>query len=416
MASLDQKNGVFVIRFRHGGKQFKKSLRTRDQTDAVGALHLVQHTIYRLTTGQLEIPPGVDPGDFVVSGGKVIAPPPAADPPTAPSVSLAALIEKYLAAQFTKAESSVGTERTHLNNLKSVLESLADRPCNEITHGHLTTFLQQRREKRAADTVKKERMTVRHLFAWACAEGILTKNPASDLPKIKGGGDRKGKFRTITEIEAIVQRGELNPEQQAALWDCLYLEPVEIDGVLRLVRERADEDFSHLLHVLPAFTAIRRGELLRLRWQDVDLKAGIITARSRKQSNQEEETSRDIDMHPELRLELLEWRERRPKGQFVICRRDELRPLETNDANRVFWQPLRGTSWQLDGKRNWFKIGFHTYRHSLATNLAAAGKDQRIIDEILGHQTEAMRKRYRHLSPLRRREAIQGLSLRSPTE
>jgi integrase len=411
MASLDQKNGVFVIRFRYGGKQFKKSLRTRDETDADGALHLVQHTLYRLTTGQLEIPPGVDPGDFIVSGGKMTAPPPAADPPTAPSLSLAALIEKYLAAQFTKARSSVSTERTHLTNLKRALGSVSDGPCEKITHGHLTSFLQHRREQRAADTAKKERMTIQHLFAWACAQGILTQNPARELPKIKGGGDRKGKFRTITEIEEIIRRGELEPRDLAALWDCLYLDPKEIAGLLALVRERADEDFAHLLHVLPAFTAIRRGELLRLRWQDIDLGAGIITARSRKQSNQDEETSRDIDMHPELLLELAKWRERRPKGQFLICRRDGLLPLESNDANRVFWQPLRGTSWQLDGKRNWFKIGFHTYRHSLATNLAAAGKDQRIIDEILGHQTEAMRKRYRHLSPLRRREVIESFSL-----
>jgi integrase len=411
MASIDQKNGIYVVRFRHGGKQFKKSLRTSDKTDADGALHLVQHTIYRLTTGQLEVPPGVDPGDFIVSGGKLTSPPPAPEP--APStITLGGLIERYLESQFTKAQPSVSTERTHLNNLKSVLGSLVDGPCNEITHGHLTTFLQQRRKQRAADTVKKERMTVRQLFAWACAQGLLIKNPASDLPKIKGGGDRKGKFRTITEIEAIVQRGELNPEQLASIWDCLYLEPVEIAGLLRLVRERAEEDFAHLLHVLPAYTGIRRGELLRLRWQDVDLEAGIITARSRKQSNQDEETSRDIDVHAELLLDLAKWRERRPKGQFGICRQDVLRPLEPSDANRVFWQPLRGTNWQLDGKRNSFKIGFHTYRHSFASNLAAAGKDQRIIDETMGHQTEAMRKRYRHLSPLRRREAIQGFSLR----
>ena len=176
MASLDQKNGVFVIRFRYGGKQFKKSLRTRDETDADGALHLVQHTIYRLTTGQLEIPPGVDPGDFIVSGGKMTAPPPAADPPTAPSLSLAALIEKYLAAQFTKARSSMSTERTHLTNLKRVLGSVSDGPCDEINRAHLTSFLQQRREQRAADTAKKERMTIQHLFAWACARDPHAKS------------------------------------------------------------------------------------------------------------------------------------------------------------------------------------------------------------------------------------------------
>jgi integrase len=71
---------------------------------------------------------------------------------------------------------------------------------------------------------------------------------------------------------------------------------------------------------------------------------------------------------------------------------------------------MRGTSWCLKSKRNWFKIGFHTYRHSFASNLAARGVDQRIVDEFMGHQTEAMRKRYRHLFPKDRRSAIESLS------
>jgi hypothetical protein len=45
MASIRQKNGIFVARFRFGGKQFQKSLRTSHKHDAEGALHLVQHTI-----------------------------------------------------------------------------------------------------------------------------------------------------------------------------------------------------------------------------------------------------------------------------------------------------------------------------------------------------------------------------------
>ena len=75
---------------------------------------------------------------------------------------------------------------------------------------------------------------------------------------------------------------------------------------------------------------------------------------------------------------------------------------------------MRGHGLGLEGKRNWFKIGFHTYRHSFASNLAAAGVDQRIIDEFMGHQTEAMRKRYRHLFPKNRRSAIESFSLASP--
>jgi hypothetical protein len=40
--------------------------------------------------------------------------------------------------------------------------------------------------------------------------------------------------------------------------------------------------------------------------------------------------------------------------------------------------------------------GYHVFRHSLASNLAREGIDQRTIDDLVGHQTEEMRKRYRH--------------------
>jgi len=72
---------------------------------------------------------------------------------------------------------------------------------------------------------------------------------------------------------------------------------------------------------------------------------------------------------------------------------------------------MRGTTWCLTSKKNRFKVGFHTYRHSFASNLAARGVDQRIIDEWIRHQTEAMRKRYRHLFPQDRRMAIESFSL-----
>ena len=50
--------------------------------------------------------------------------------------------------------------------------------------------------------------------------------------------------------------------------------------------------------------------------------------------------------------------------------------------------------------------GFHTFRHSFVSVLAAAGVDQRLIDEMTGHQTEEMRQRYRHLTPQLKRAAL----------
>ncbi len=139
---------------------------------------------------------------------------------------------------------------------------------------------------------------------------------------------------------------------------------------------------------------MRRGEVLKLRWIDVDLEEGTSSrARSRKQSRRKTETVRRIDLHPELKKKkLLAWRLRRPRGQFVICDADTLAFL----AKQRPVQPLllaadatHGTgAWTT--QKDWFKVGFHAYRHSFASNCAAAGVDQRVIDEFMGHTTEAM--------------------------
>ena len=58
---------------------------------------------------------------------------------------------------------------------------------------------------------------------------------------------------------------------------------------------------------------------MRLRWDDVEFDQDRLVARSRKQSRQESETARRIDLHPELKGVLLAWRGERPRGQFVVC-------------------------------------------------------------------------------------------------
>jgi integrase len=46
-------------------------------------------------------------------------------------------------------------------------------------------------------------------------------------------------------------------------------------------------------------------------------------------------------------------------------------------------------------------------RHSFASNCAAAAIDQRFIDAWMGHQTQAMVKRYQHLRPDAQRDALE---------
>jgi integrase len=405
MANLGKKGDLFVARFRYQGKEYKKSLRTSRRADAEAAMHGVERALHGLATGLIQVPPGVDPGDFILSGGTLrqAARPRRRVPP------LSALIDEYLANLSHKAPSSAYTEGVHLRNLKRKLGVRVEAPADRIAHRDLEQYLQARLKERTPSTVHKERDTITSLFKWAVAHGYLDASPAAGLTPIKEEVELP-RFRTTAEIEELLSRGGLSEAEVNDAWDCLYLSPPEIAGLLRTVRERADTDYGYLLHALPAYTGMRRGEVLRLRWPDVEFEQDHVLARSRKQSRRAAETSRRIDLHPELVRELLAWRERRPAGQYVLCEPGSPEPLDPDRANRCFWQPLRGTAWCLNSKRNWFKVGFHTYRHSFASNLAARGVDQRLIDEWMGHQTEAMRRRYRHLFPKDRRDAIRSFS------
>jgi integrase len=50
--------------------------------------------------------------------------------------------------------------------------------------------------------------------------------------------------------------------------------------------------------------------------------------------------------------------------------------------------------------------GWHVFRHSFISALASKGVDQRIIDDLVGHQTEQQRRRKRHLYPDVKQEAV----------
>lgn len=390
MANLGQKDGIFHVRFRFLGREYKKSLKIRERVDAEAARNLVELTIHRLMTGQTSFPDNVDPGDFIVSGGTKIEPVLVPDPIVIPPTTNE-LIERYKESQTNLLAASYHySQAMHLRHLVKHLDELADEPCDRVGYRDLDRFLTARLAVRHPNTAERERITLMQFYKWVVTQGHLSVSPAVGLSPIKGGADRPP-FRTIAEVERIIKRGGLTDEEQLGLWECLYLSPMEIAGLLACVRRNTESDFSFLLHAIPAYTGMRRGEVLRLRWLDVELDEGFLMARSRKQSRRKSETVRRIDLHPELRKELIEWRQRRPKGQFVICDGRSLDPLSNDKANRCFWRPMNGTDWRLDKKRRWYKVGFHTYRHSFASNLAARGVDQRIIDEWMGHQTHGQR-------------------------
>lgn len=178
MANLGKKGDLYVARFRFGGKEYKKSLKTTHKADAKAAMHGIERVIHGLTTGMLQIPLGIDPGDFIISGGtlKETARPRRRVP------ALSALIDEYLANLSHKAPSSVYTEGVHLRNLKRKLGSKAEAPADRIAHRDLELFLQARLKERTPSTVHKQGAGYNYLALQVGRRPRLPRHLPGDRP------------------------------------------------------------------------------------------------------------------------------------------------------------------------------------------------------------------------------------------
>jgi hypothetical protein len=68
---IDQRTGHFKVGFRLGDRKLKRSLKTSDRTEAADALAVVNNTLRAIERGWVEISPGVDIGQFLISGGRI---------------------------------------------------------------------------------------------------------------------------------------------------------------------------------------------------------------------------------------------------------------------------------------------------------------------------------------------------------
>lgn len=170
MAHLFQKNGRYYARFTWDSREYKRALKTRDEDDAKAALRDIENRIHDLYREKAHIPPGHDPGEFIVWGphAKVKA------NKNSGGSTFSTLVKDYLkASEGFRADSTLETERIHLKNAETCLGATANKNVTQLRHRDLDGVLQERLKKVSVTTVKKERQTLVSLFDWAVKQDIL---------------------------------------------------------------------------------------------------------------------------------------------------------------------------------------------------------------------------------------------------
>jgi len=406
-------SGHFKICFRLGGKKRKKTIKTTDRQVAEAALLRFQENIALLERGRLEAPPDADLAVFLLSDGKLTRS--LQDVPTPSHLTLAELRDRYIETHSNGAmeENSLDTVRLHLRHF---VKSLGEKfPIQTLTFSHLQAHVDRRAKKKgirkrplSPTTLRKEMASFRACWNWGVDAGLL-KGPFPNRGLTYPKGEEKPPFQTWQEIERQIGRGGLSKVEQRDLWDCLFLTLPEIAELLVYVKDHAHHGFLYPMFCFAAHTGARRSEMLRATISDVDLEGRTVMVHEKKRAKGKR-TSRRVPLSDFLAGVLHDWLAAHPGGQHLFCHeleverskkdRTEVTALTRNEANDHFKRTVEGSKW--------VKLrGWHVFRHSFASNCAAKGIDQRLIDGWLGHSTEEMRRRYRHLFPDQQRQAIQ---------
>ena len=159
-----------------------------------------------------------------------------------------------------------------------------------------------------------------------------------------------------------------------------FLSAGERDNLLATCK--AHSGALHLIAVLALSTGARRGEILNLRWSDVDMQRGMLTFHETKNG---ERRSAPLTGFAADQLRT-HGKVRRMDTDYVFPGVNG-RPLE---IGKMFSQAVVRCG--LSDFR------FHDLRHSAASALAMNGATLAEIAEVLGHKSLQMVKRYAHLT------------------
>lgn len=260
----------------------------------------------------------------------------------ASDISVEALFERYKRHQKARIRSTTYDRLGGiLDTLKVHLPALA----KDISKRSVAEYIETRAAEVKAGTVAKEMSVLKHCLRLAVEWGELNQNAAAGarLPQLPPGRTR-------------------------------YLTPGELKAALEIAPEwlRAPMAFA-------ACTGVRRGELLSLRWLDVDTKNKRLYLRETKNGN----------------LRIL------PIPEFALT---VLASLPEGGPSDPVFAGVDPAFLSVYCKRVFKKIGapdasFHTLRHTAASWLVMQGVDLYAVGQILGHKTPRMTQRYAHLSP-----------------
>jgi integrase len=271
-----------------------------------------------------------------------------------------------------------GRRKSHRMTVASDLRNhiapfFGSKALERMTPEDIERYIAAKQQSLALKTIRNHVGTIHSIFEVAIRKGWCSRNPVklADRPVIK---------KTETRIQFLDQ-GELERLLAAPYPDDAFgtIEPA--------------------LYLTAAMTGLRQGELLGLRWRDIDFEARRIRVvspfvRGEFGDPKSIGSGRSVPMAERVATALRELRERshyRTDRDLVFCHPESGNPLDRSKLVRRFRQALE--------RAEIHQITFHELRHTFGTRMAAAGTPMRTLQHWMGHADFKTTQIYAHYQP-----------------
>jgi integrase len=248
-----------------------------------------------------------------------------------------------------------------------------NRALTKIEAQHVMGYLRHKRSSGLTSKTVQNHLTFLHgVFAYAVKRGWATSNPVASVDRPRRVASQSRRIR--------------------------FLQPPELEALVRNVPEDVLGRVEGPLYLAAAMTGLRQGELLALRWRDIDWVAGRVRVadsytRGRLGSPKSGE-GRSIPMADRVAGELERLYKRsafQDDDDLVFCHPQTGHVLDPSKLRRRLREAL--------ARARLPEITFHELRHTFGTQLAAAGTPLRAIQEWMGHADAKTTEVYRHYAP-----------------
>jgi integrase len=257
----------------------------------------------------------------------------------------------------------------------------ADADIGGITRKDLTAFRNTLAATRAPNTANKYVRVLKMIFKQAKRDGCVLENAAEYLDTVKNTTNKARRAFTIPEIQAVLAV--------------------------------ADEEWKSLIK-FGLYTGQRLGDLSLLTWENIDTQRGVISLTTKKTDK-----TLTIPISPALASHIASLASSDNPSSPIHPRANEIARTQGRVGTLSNWfrdllaevglaEKISHRA-ETGGRRTQSSLSFHSLRHTAVSLLKDAGIPQATVQELIGHDSEAMSAKYTHVGIESLRQAAAAL-------